>query len=75
MARGGRSALVGIHQGLVRREIMLLANAGPDRVGTQLKGPVTVLLVFVGHRGCEASRKRVLGCWSTGMGKRRWWWW
>jgi hypothetical protein len=27
----------------------LFANAVPDRVGTHLKGLVTVLLVFVGH--------------------------
>jgi len=27
----------------------LLANAGSDRVGTQLKGPVTILLVLFCH--------------------------
>ena len=27
----------------------LLANTGLNRVGTHLKGPVTVLLVLVGH--------------------------
>ena len=27
----------------------LLANAGSDRVGTQLKGPVTILLVLFHH--------------------------
>ena len=27
----------------------MLANTGPNRVGTHLKGPMTVLLVLVGH--------------------------
>ena len=27
----------------------MLANTGPNGVGTHLKGPVTVLLVLVGH--------------------------
>jgi hypothetical protein len=44
--------------------LRLLANAGPDRVGTHLEGPVTVLVVFVGHS--EGARWAGRECGGTG---------
>ena len=42
----------------------LLANTGLNRVGTHLKGPMTVLLVLIGHS--EAARQ---------AGRECGWWW
>jgi len=39
----------------------LLANAGPDKVGTHLKGPVTVLLVFVGYSEVRGEQEESAG--------------
>ena len=44
----------------------LLANTGLNRVGTHLKGPVTVLLVLVGHSEGVRQAGREHGRWSTG---------
>ena len=56
MAQGGRSTLALPWWAFTRAsgEVQgvgggLLANPGPDRIGTHLKVPVTVLLVLVGH--------------------------
>ena len=42
----------------------LLANTGLNRVRTCLKGPVTILLVLVGHSE---------GAWRTGREHGGWW--
>ena len=44
----------------------LLANTGLNRVGTHLKGPVTVLLVLVGHSDGARQAGRERGRWGTG---------
>jgi len=45
----------------------LLANMGLNRVGTHLKGPVTVLLVLVGHsKGGRWAGREGRGWWGTG---------
>ena len=44
----------------------LLANTGLNRVGTHLKGPVTVLLVLVGHSEGARQAGRERGRWGTG---------
>ena len=44
----------------------LLANTGPNGVGTHLKGPVTVLLVLVGHsEGARWAGRERGGRWGT----------
>jgi len=45
----------------------LLANMGLNRVGTHLKGPVTVLLVLVSHSvGGRWAGREGRGWWGTG---------
>jgi len=45
----------------------LLENMGLNRVGTHLKGPVTVLLVLVGHsKGGRWAGREGRGWWGTG---------
>jgi len=45
----------------------LLANMGLNRVGTHLKGPVSILLVLVGHsKGGRWAGREGRGWWGTG---------
>jgi len=45
----------------------LLANMGLNRVGTHLKGPVTILLVLVSHsEGGRWAGREGRGWWGTG---------
>lgn len=51
----------------------MLANVGPDKVGTHLQGQVTVLLVFVGHsegarRAGRECRGAAAQAWGNGGG-------
>ena len=45
----------------------LLANTGLNRVGTHLKGPVTILLVLVSHsKSARQAGREHGGWWGTG---------
>ena len=48
----------------------LLANTGLNRVGTHLKGPMTILLVLVSHSKGVRQAGREHGRWGTGNAKK-----
>ena len=69
-------ALVGVRQGCGEAEGDgggMLANTGLNRVGTHLKGPVTILLVLVGHGEVQDGQEESAGVVDGQMGKWRWW--